>query len=155
MSASSHFHLAVVLGSLDPHVCGGRIQKARLGGSGLGDVCNVRMSVVKAAAARSSAQWPSEAFHYILKSAEFPVETPAEPARHFFLPLTVCVCACVCLQPENLAYLSGVNNSAMVSALVALVRQEGRLLSRGVGGGRAGKDHISQSAEWERRKHAQ
>lgn len=44
------------------------------------DVCNVGTSVVKAAAARSSARRAGQAFHYILNSAEFPAETPAAAA---------------------------------------------------------------------------
>lgn len=54
-------------------------------------------SVAKAAEARSSAQWPDGAFHYIFNSAEFPAEQAGDCL--LFLPplhrLFSHVCACL------------------------------------------------------------
>lgn len=43
------------------------------------------MSFTEAVEARSSAQWPAEAFHYMFKSAELPAETLLETAHNLFL----------------------------------------------------------------------
>lgn len=98
------------------------------------------MSVVKKATARSSAQWPCEAFHYILNSAEFPCR---DPSRDCLLlpPLLPCE---QCLLLEKPAYFGALNDSTVVSICVVLA---GRLLNKGVGGDRQRKDQISQSGK--------
>lgn len=124
------------------------------------------MSVATAAKARSSAQRPSEAFHYILNSAEFPAETSLETACCFFLPSTAISATSVAgetrlsgcrqvnfhisirIESDVFCY---VNDSTVVSICVALAGLEKRLLNKGVSGDGERKDHVSQSARWRKK----
>lgn len=112
--------------------------------------------------ARSSAQWPGEAFHYIWNAAGPSPET----ARCFFL-LPPSPDATSAMSAAGETRLSGcrqvnfhisiwresgvfcyVNDSTVVSISVVLAGRERQLLNKGVSGDGERKDHVSQTAGW-------
>ena len=119
------------------------------------------MSVAKAAKARSRAQWPSEAFHYIFNLAEFPTETLLEtaccPPPNTHTAASAMSCLSWCRQVNfhiSIWIESGVtcyvNDSTVVSICVALAGLERQLLNKHVSGNGERKDHIAQSARWKK-----
>lgn len=121
--------------------------------------------------ARSSAQWPGEAFHYIWNAAEFPAGTSPETAPCFFLLPPSSPAATSAKSAAGETRLSGcrqvnfhisiwtesgvfcfVNDSTAVSVCVALAGLERQLLNKGVSGDGERKDHVSQSARWKKKR---